>query len=63
MPIYEYACASCGHRFELLRPMAQADAPAICAACKSQAKRVVSTPSVNTWKAKIIPPTGSGRQV
>ena len=35
MPIYEYICQECKHEFELLRPMAQADAGAPCVKCGS----------------------------
>ena len=35
MPIYEYACRACGHRFEhLLLPAAKTDP--VCPACRSQ---------------------------
>jgi putative FmdB family regulatory protein len=30
MPIYEFLCPRCDERFELRRPMADADAPASC---------------------------------
>jgi len=36
MPIYEYICLDCGHKFELLRPMKDADAPAGCVECQSE---------------------------
>lgn len=36
MPIYEYACQDCGARFELVRPMKDADAPIGCVKCKSE---------------------------
>lgn len=35
MPLYEYTCADCGLKFEKLRPMSKADAPANCAQCGS----------------------------
>jgi putative FmdB family regulatory protein len=35
MPIYEYACKSCGHHFEALRSMKDADAPISCRKCES----------------------------
>jgi putative FmdB family regulatory protein len=34
MPIYEYVCLDCGERFELLRPMKDADTPAPCRKCE-----------------------------
>lgn len=33
MPIYEYKCEECGHKFESLRSMKDADAPIICERC------------------------------
>lgn len=36
MPLYEYICQDCCQRFELLRPMKDADAPAACLNCKSE---------------------------
>lgn len=46
MPIYEYACQACGHRFELLVLGEQTPA---CPSCKSeQLERLTSLPSVHT---------------
>ena len=36
MPSYDYTCKKCGHRFELLRPLAKRDDPAPCPSCKSK---------------------------
>ncbi len=36
MPIYEYVCQDCKERFELMRPMKDADAAAACRKCNSQ---------------------------
>ncbi|MCX7668904.1 MAG: zinc ribbon domain-containing protein [Anaerolineae bacterium] len=33
MPLYEYRCANCDTRFEVLRPMSQADDPVACPYC------------------------------
>jgi putative FmdB family regulatory protein len=47
MPIYEYRCRKCATEFELMRPVAQFDAPAPCPACRSRATtRKLSTFSV-----------------
>jgi putative FmdB family regulatory protein len=35
MPIYEYTCDKCGSRFEVLRPIKEADTPIPCNACDS----------------------------
>lgn len=36
MPIYEYVCLDCKERFELMRPMKDADAPISCRKCESE---------------------------
>ena len=36
MPIYEYICLNCNHQFEIIRPMAQADAPLACQKCGAE---------------------------
>jgi putative FmdB family regulatory protein len=36
MPIYEYICLDCKQRFEVLRPMKDADEPILCAACQGE---------------------------
>ncbi|MGE5570221.1 MAG: FmdB family zinc ribbon protein [Rhodospirillales bacterium] len=35
MPLYEYRCAGCGAKFELLRRMQDADAETVCPECGS----------------------------
>lgn len=45
MPIYEFECASCGHRFDRLQKLSDED-PTICPSCGAQQlKRRVSAPS------------------
>ncbi len=36
MPIYEYECMDCGHRFELNRKINERDSPAKCPKCGAQ---------------------------
>lgn len=36
MAIYEYACKKCGHKFELMRRVAQRNDSAPCPNCKSK---------------------------
>ena len=44
MPIYEYQCRACGHVFELLRRMKDADSDVECPKCQSlQIERQLST--------------------
>ncbi|TET41986.1 MAG: zinc ribbon domain-containing protein [Dehalococcoidia bacterium] len=42
MPIYEYLCPECNHRFELLRRINQASEDASCPHCNGRAKRIIS---------------------
>ena len=43
MPVYEYVCSDCGLKFELLRPLSQADQGASCPRCHNSAERIFST--------------------
>lgn len=42
MPIYEYCCPKCNHKFELLCSLSQADEDVSCPQCQSTAKRMFS---------------------
>lgn len=43
MPIYEYLCHDCRHKFDVLRRMSQADEPLCCEKCASEnCSRVIS---------------------
>jgi putative FmdB family regulatory protein len=43
MPIYEYQCEDCLARFEIIRPMKDADADMDCIKCQSNhVKRLIS---------------------
>jgi putative FmdB family regulatory protein len=43
MPVYEYVCNNCGLKFEMIRPMRDADAPIKCESCFSkETKRALS---------------------
>jgi len=43
MALYEYKCAACEERFDLMRPMSAADEPAACPECGSEdSRRVIS---------------------
>jgi putative FmdB family regulatory protein len=41
MPIYDFKCPACGHKFEILLPIDKRD-EAICENCGAQVKRVYS---------------------
>jgi len=43
MALYEYKCAGCEDRFDVMRPMSEADEPAACPECGStESRRVIS---------------------
>jgi putative FmdB family regulatory protein len=43
MPLYEYYCADCQHKFDTLRPMNKSDDPIQCKNCAGmQTSRVIS---------------------
>lgn len=45
MPIYEYRCTKCGHRFEAIQKVA--DPPlSKCEKCKGKVERLVSSPAI-----------------
>ncbi|MGE5645472.1 MAG: FmdB family zinc ribbon protein [Acidobacteriota bacterium] len=43
MPLYEYRCGSCGHAFETLRRMEDADCGVACPKCSGAVERQLST--------------------
>jgi putative FmdB family regulatory protein len=40
--VYEYLCPKCRSQFELMRPMSEAEKPAICPKCGSETQKLVS---------------------
>ncbi len=42
MPLYEYYCPPCGNQFEVLRPLSEMDAPAVCPSGHTTNNRVLS---------------------
>ena len=52
MPVYEYACPSCGHEFELLaRSLSERDATR-CPKCATKAQRRLSVFAARSGAAK-----------
>jgi len=43
MPIYEYKCTQCAHKFDLLRPSALSNKPADCPKCQHTSERILIT--------------------
>lgn len=62
MPLYEYCCAECGERFELLRRFQDADRNQTCPRCQSQeVERLLSSfASRGSPTAGCGPATGCG---
>jgi putative FmdB family regulatory protein len=45
MPLYEYQCQSCGHRFEVIQKFS--DAPvSVCPTCGGAVEKLVSSPAI-----------------
>ena len=61
MPIYEYTCTSCEHRFERLRPMDHMDDEAPCPECEAEAERSLSVfVSFSSFDGGVISPVAGG---
>ena len=66
MPIYEYVCPGCSHKFELKQSMKD-EAVAACERCGTFASRIISSPAimfkgsgwyVTDYSDKMKPPAG-----
>ena len=44
MPLYEFQCESCGHRFEVIQKFS--DAPPVCPKCGGPVEKLVSSPAI-----------------
>ena len=42
MAVYEYRCPKCRKKFELMRPMSEAEKPAKCPKCGPKAQKLMS---------------------
>ena len=49
MPLYEYKCKSCGHRFELIQSFSAEDAKE-CPVCHGEVERLISMPARAQFK-------------
>lgn len=45
MPLYEYRCTACGHRFEKIQTFSAPDEKE-CPVCKGEVERLISAPAV-----------------
>src|SRR5271156_1478861 len=46
MPLYEYKCKKCGHRFERIQTYSAADAKE-CPLCQGEVERLISAPAAH----------------
>jgi putative FmdB family regulatory protein len=60
MPIYEYQCSKCAHRFEMIQGASEKDCKIICPRCgHSKAQRIISSFSCGGARGSEID-SGSG---
>ena len=45
MPLYEYKCTKCGHRFEKIEGIAASETK-VCPKCGAKAKRMLAAPAI-----------------
>jgi putative FmdB family regulatory protein len=45
MPLYEYQCETCGHRFEVIQKFSDAPLTA-CAKCEGPVRKLLSSPAI-----------------
>jgi putative FmdB family regulatory protein len=45
VPIYEYECTKCGHRFEVVQKIGDTSLPK-CEKCKGKVERLISSPAI-----------------
>jgi putative FmdB family regulatory protein len=61
MPIYEYECTKCGHRFEIRHKTGDSDSEIKCPKCEKETpKRVFSVFATSSSGSSCIPTTHSG---
>ncbi|MHA6794211.1 FmdB family zinc ribbon protein [Pseudonocardia bannensis] len=52
MPTYAYHCPNCGG-FDLVRPMSEVDAVAVCPGCGMRGRRVFGAPALRRMDARL----------
>ena len=55
MPLYEYKCKKCGHRFERIQSYSAEDAKE-CPVCQGEVERLISTPARRISRARASTP-------
>jgi len=63
VPLYEYLCQKCGHRFERIQKFSDPHVKT-CPKCKGRVEQVISAPAIqfkgSGWYATDYPKQGSG---
>jgi putative FmdB family regulatory protein len=60
MPLYEYVCKDCGHHFDTLRSMKDADKPIQCRSCQSQQTSRALSVFFASSEGRSVASSGSG---
>lgn len=60
MPTYEFRCRSCGSTFDVVRPMADASAAALCPAGHDDTVKLLTTVGLAGRTGGDAAPTGGG---
>jgi putative FmdB family regulatory protein len=60
MPIYQYECEKCSHRFESVRQMSQADTGLRCPQCGRETAKKVFAPFFTPSAGGSCAPRGGG---
>jgi putative FmdB family regulatory protein len=60
MPIYEYRCDDCGHRFDAIRPVQERELPCTCPRCASTRSQVLFSASFRLVHGAPGPSAGRG---
>lgn len=65
MPVYDYVCSACGHRFEVFHGLSEAG-PAQCPLCGGRVSRAFAPPTIvfkgSGWAKKDRRSTGAPRK-
>ncbi len=60
MPLYEYKCQDCGHHFDALRPMKDADKPIQCRSCHSEHTSRAMSVFFASSEGRVVASSGPG---
>ena len=60
MPVYEYVCTTCSHKFDKIQPMGATGAE--CPHCEQPAKKAISLFSATATSADGVPAPSGGHE-